>query len=108
MRFQMHMLRSISFWALCVTSSWALHASEVGVVDWQKTLVGVPLTGSHVTAPVFHRVGEDFGQSVILAATGNNVLAALNPTNGSVGTCPRFENDITLILDSLEILISTG
>ncbi|KII83787.1 hypothetical protein PLICRDRAFT_147866 [Plicaturopsis crispa FD-325 SS-3] len=71
--------------ALCFSSSWALHQSEVGVVDWHKSLVGIPNIGSLATAPTFHRVGnENFTQSVVLTATTSNVLAALDPGNGSV------------------------
>lgn len=65
-----------------VTSTWALHESDVGVVDWHKQLIGVPLYASTHTAPVFHNVEEG---SIVLTATGNNVLAALNPADGSVG-----------------------
>jgi ER membrane protein complex subunit 1 len=64
----------------------ALHESEVGIVDWHKSLIGVPLSGSTSTAPVFHRV--DTGRetkSVVITATSSNVLAALDPVNGSVG-----------------------
>ncbi|KAF8963227.1 hypothetical protein BDZ97DRAFT_1038548 [Flammula alnicola] len=70
----------VSLLSLCV-GTWALHESDVGVVDWHKHLVGVPLTGSITTAPSFHRVAN---RSIILTATGNNVLAALEPVDGSV------------------------
>ncbi|KAF8153864.1 hypothetical protein B0H34DRAFT_661928 [Crassisporium funariophilum] len=66
--------------SLCVTTL-ALHESDVGIVDWNKHLVGVPLFGSPSTAPAFHLVGN---KSIILTATGNNVLAALEPEDGSV------------------------
>ena len=64
----------------------ALHESEVGIVDWHKSLIGVPLSGSLSTAPAFHRVkvGQET-KSVIITATSSNVLAALDPVNGSVG-----------------------
>ncbi|OBZ74558.1 ER membrane protein complex subunit 1 [Grifola frondosa] len=82
--------------ALAVASSvtLALHSSEAGVIDWHKSLVGVPLTGSHSTAPLFHRTGVPNGptQSVILAATENNVLAALSPVNGSLVWRHIFED----------------
>ncbi|KAL0953048.1 hypothetical protein HGRIS_007249 [Hohenbuehelia grisea] len=65
-------------------SVWSLHESEVGIVDWHKKLVGVPLTASPATAPVFHRVGTDTTRSIVLTATSSNVLAGLNPANGSV------------------------
>jgi hypothetical protein len=65
----------------------ALHESEVGIVDWHKTLVGVPLIGSPNTAPLFHRVsvGQGVTKSVVVTATGSNVLAAIDPVDGSVG-----------------------
>jgi ER membrane protein complex subunit 1 len=59
-----------------------LHESDVGVVDWHKRLIGVPLAGSSSTAPTFYHVN---GTSLVFTATGNNVLAALHPDNGSVG-----------------------
>jgi hypothetical protein len=84
---KMHLLFHIAFFALWIISpSWALHQSEVGVVDWHKNMIGIPLLGSHSTAPIFHRVRGENTQSVILTATESNVLAALNPVNGSVGT----------------------
>ncbi|TFK50623.1 DUF1620-domain-containing protein [Heliocybe sulcata] len=71
----------------------ALHESEAGVVDWHKTLVGVPLAYSPSIAPAFHRVHDTANttRSVILTATGNNVLAALNPVDGSVAWRHVFE-----------------
>ncbi|KAF5329638.1 hypothetical protein D9619_009260 [Psilocybe cf. subviscida] len=67
------------------TPSWALHAADVGVVDWHKHLVGAPMTGAAVTAPSFYRtIDEDTRteESTILTATGNNVLAALKRPDG--------------------------
>ncbi|OAX35578.1 DUF1620-domain-containing protein [Rhizopogon vinicolor AM-OR11-026] len=72
----MRCLRRLLLVSLGVTA-WALHESDVGVVDWNTKLIGVPLHGSPHTAPVFH---GDY----ILTATGNNVLAALNATDGSI------------------------
>lgn len=70
-----------------ITSVWALQASEAGVVDWHKTFIGVPRTDSLESSPVFHRIqSKDSTQSVILTTTENtNVLAALNPADGSIG-----------------------
>ncbi|KAL4079874.1 hypothetical protein V8B97DRAFT_656854 [Scleroderma yunnanense] len=59
------------------TTTWALHESDVGVVDWHTKLVGVPLVDSQHTAPVFH-------EDLILTATSSHVLAALNATDGSI------------------------
>lgn len=76
----MRCLRQLSLASLCATA-WALHQSDVGVVDWNTKLIGVPLHGSPHTAPAFY---GDY----ILTATSNNVLAALNTTDGSIGVCP--------------------
>jgi outer membrane protein assembly factor BamB len=72
----MRCLRQLFLVSLGVTA-WALHESDVGVVDWNTKLIGVPLHGSPHTAPVFH---GDY----VLTATSNNVLAALNATDGSI------------------------
>ncbi|KZT21772.1 DUF1620-domain-containing protein [Neolentinus lepideus HHB14362 ss-1] len=71
----------------------ALHEFEAGVVDWHKTLVGVPLAHSPSIASVFHRVHDTANttRSVILTATRSNVLAALNPGDGSVAWRHIFE-----------------
>ncbi|KAH9942115.1 hypothetical protein B0H21DRAFT_526939 [Amylocystis lapponica] len=76
--------------------TWALHASEAGVVDWHKHLIGVPLTSALSTAPTFHSPTPR-GESVILAATANNVLAALSPANGSVAWRHLFESNEHII-----------
>ncbi|KAF9241301.1 hypothetical protein BU15DRAFT_87236 [Melanogaster broomeanus] len=67
-------LLSSSLFSLC---AWALHESEVGIVDWHTKLIGVPLYHSQLTAPVFH-------DDLVLTATSNNMLAALNVTDGSI------------------------
>ncbi|OCH86588.1 DUF1620-domain-containing protein [Obba rivulosa] len=80
---------------LCTLPVSALHASEVGIVDWHKIFIGVPLIGSSSISPTFHRVGSADGltQSVVLAATSSNVLAALSPVNGSIVWRYVFEDD---------------
>ncbi|KAL4255601.1 ER membrane protein complex subunit 1 [Pleurotus pulmonarius] len=80
----MRLGRLASSLALVFPVAFALHESDVGVVDWHKKLIGVPLTSSSATAPVFHRVGEETTHSVILTATASNVLAAIFPENGTV------------------------
>ncbi|KAG6829349.1 hypothetical protein H0H92_004715 [Tricholoma furcatifolium] len=71
-------------WSLCaallltVPFSSALHESDVGVVDWHKLLVGVPQVAAPVTAP-------SWNADIIYTATTNNVLAALDPRDGSFG-----------------------
>lgn len=74
---------------LAAPSIKAIHESDVGVVDWHKFLVGVPLVAAPVTAPSFSSVsdGKTIDRDIIFTATANNVLAALNPKDGSVGMC---------------------
>ncbi|KIJ13017.1 hypothetical protein PAXINDRAFT_163784 [Paxillus involutus ATCC 200175] len=67
-------LLAFSFFTLCAR---ALHESEVGIVDWHTKLIGVPLHNSQLTAPIFHH-------DLVLTATNNNVLAALNATDGTI------------------------
>ncbi|KAH9886661.1 DUF1620-domain-containing protein [Cubamyces lactineus] len=80
---------------LSAACAYALHASEAGVVDWHKPLAGVPLVQSPATAPTFHRREYENGatRSVILTATQSNVLAALNPANGSLEWRHLFDDD---------------
>ncbi|KIJ64207.1 hypothetical protein HYDPIDRAFT_112159 [Hydnomerulius pinastri MD-312] len=73
----MHLLRHLLTFALVALPTYALHESEVGIVDWHTKLIGVPLYNSHHTAPVFH-------DDLVVTATSSNVLAALNGTDGSV------------------------
>lgn len=74
--------------SLLIPTAYALHESEVGLVDWHKTQIGVPLTHHHGLAPVFHRVdaGRNGSKSVVVSATQSNVLAAVDVVDGSVGT----------------------
>ncbi|KAF6749878.1 hypothetical protein DFP72DRAFT_1013730 [Ephemerocybe angulata] len=60
---------------------WAIHESDVGTVDWHKKLVGIPLYKSPATAPRFASVDD---RNVILTASANNVLAALDAKDGTV------------------------
>ncbi|KAG6865380.1 hypothetical protein C0991_003083 [Blastosporella zonata] len=77
---------------LIAPHSWALHESDVGVLDWHKFLVGVPLVAAPVTAPSFHALDSvayadsnlTENPEIIYTATANNVFAALNPKDGSV------------------------
>ncbi|KIP12195.1 hypothetical protein PHLGIDRAFT_62449 [Phlebiopsis gigantea 11061_1 CR5-6] len=71
----------------------AIHASEAGVVDWYKPLVGDALTGKPNLSPVFHRIEDPQGstRSLVLAATASNVLAALHPENGTIAWRHLFE-----------------
>lgn len=76
------------FLTLSISPVWALHESEAGVVDWQKTFVGVPRTDGPRVAPSFVRVkarGNDT-TSLIISAT-ERALGAVDPVDGSVGEC---------------------
>jgi hypothetical protein len=67
---------------LCSRLALAIHESDVGIIDWHKKLIGVPLT-----APVLHHLAKnETPGSLLLVPTASNVLAALNTTDGSVGT----------------------
>jgi ER membrane protein complex subunit 1 len=77
----MRVLSSLVLVLVLGLTAWALHESDVGIVDWNKRHIGVPLTGSVSTAPAFHHVGNE---TIVLTATGSNVLAALKPEDGSV------------------------
>lgn len=68
-------LFSLSVFALTAR---AIHESEVGIVDWYTKLVGVPLYTFQLTKPVFR-------DDLVLTSTSNNVLAALNVTDGNIG-----------------------
>jgi ER membrane protein complex subunit 1 len=75
-----------------VASVRALQESEAGVVDWHKSFIGVPRTNNFGSSPVFHRVHSfDSSRSVVLTTTENtNVLAALDPADGSIGSSPHL------------------
>ena len=76
------------FCTLSLPSVWALHESEAGVVDWQKTFIGVPRTNEPQVAPSFLRAKTkgDETTSLVISAT-ETTLGAVNPVDGSVGEC---------------------
>ncbi|KAK7031715.1 hypothetical protein R3P38DRAFT_3393565 [Favolaschia claudopus] len=69
---------------LCSTTTLAIHEADVGVVDWHKKLIGVPLA-----PPIFHH--NQTSGNLLLVPTSSNVLAALNATDGSVAWRYVFE-----------------
>ncbi|KAL1943370.1 hypothetical protein VTO73DRAFT_4445 [Trametes versicolor] len=89
-------LFSVLLGAAC---AYALHASEAGVLDWHKPQLGVPLIQSAATAPTFHRREYDTGatRSTVLTATQSNVLASVNPANGSIDWRYVFDDDDRII-----------
>lgn len=90
----MHILSSLwgtSVLLFCTLSSpsvWALHESEAGVVDWQRTFIGVPRTDAPKVAPRFLRVKvkNDETTSLVVSAT-ETALGAVNPVDGNIGEC---------------------
>lgn len=88
---QLHLLSLlivfISFQAIS-----ALHASEVGVVDWHKSFIGVPRFHSQNAAPSFHRFrsGKKSTRSIVLSATSSNVLGAIDAISGDIGKWDIF------------------
>lgn len=103
-------MRSLWLWfiGLYVAQIWALHLSEAGVVDWHKPFVGVPLVSSLSTAPTFHRLAKSGAatQSVILTATSSNVLAALNPVDGSIGMYSLVDIEVS-VKNTLDCSLAT-
>jgi len=84
-------LRTSSLLLLCtllLPSVWALHESEAGVVDWQKTFIGVPRTDEPRAAPSFLRVKAKGNEttSLVISAT-ETTIGAVDPVDGSVGEC---------------------
>jgi len=73
---------------LSLPSVWALHESEAGVVDWQKTFIGVPRTNEPQAAPSFLRVKAKGNEttSLVISAT-ETAVGAVDPVDGSVGEC---------------------
>lgn len=90
----MRLFLSFSFLTFlgCITNPVnAIYASQVGQVDWHQQYVGIPIVNLPALAPRMHRMGGTQpgqpAQAVILAATMKNVLAAINPSEGNIGTC---------------------
>lgn len=88
----MQLLRCLLSLSVFILAARATYESEVGVVDWHTKLVGVPLYASQLTKPVLR-------DDLVLTATSNNVLAALNATDGSIGLLAFIlrSRDLTLL-----------
>jgi hypothetical protein len=87
--FCLAMTRLLRFLALgsLLTGALTLRAAEVGVIDWHTSLAGIPLTHWAHTAPSFHpATTSSGGDALVITATVNNVLAAIHPGNGTLGT----------------------
>ena len=59
----------------------ALHADEAGVIDWHHKLIGTPLEGSMF----LHKPVAASG-ALAYTLTDKNIIAALNPRDGGIGT----------------------
>jgi hypothetical protein len=70
----------------------AIYASQAGQIDWHEQYIGPAYVHSTALQPRFHRVGggRTPAQAVYLTATQRNVLAALNPSEGNLGTCRGY------------------
>ena len=85
---------------------WALSESDVGVVDWNKHYIGVPLVGSVTTAPAFHHVGN---KTIILTATGSNVFGCFGTGGWPVRSVdPKWKLLTISFCSSLEISFRSG
>jgi hypothetical protein len=87
----MRICRLAAFLTLFIPSTTnALYASQVGHIDWHESYIGTPSTHSSELTPRFHKIGGYSGgppaQALYLSATQKNVLAALNPSEGNIGT----------------------
>ena len=78
---------------LSISSVRALHESEAGVVDWQKTFIGVPRADRPQVAPSFLRVrGRGNDTKSLIISTTETTLGAVNPADGSVGELNRSDD----------------
>ncbi|KAG9004471.1 hypothetical protein FRB94_002342 [Tulasnella sp. JGI-2019a] len=91
----MRINRLIQLVTLLPCTAWALSRSEAGVVDWQKTLVGVPKVQSPATRPTFYRLPLRDGTTLafLLTMTNSNIFAAMDPVKGSVAWRHVFGDD---------------
>jgi hypothetical protein len=66
-----------------------LYESQAGIIDWHKPYIGIPKL-TRWTSPRFHQVVSTQpnvpSKAVVVVGTQKNVLAALNPSDGAVGT----------------------
>jgi hypothetical protein len=78
-----------------------LYESQAGIIDWHKPYIGIPRL-THSTSPRFHQIVSTQpkipSKAVVIVGTQKNVLAALNPSDGVVGTfCLTRTTDDALI-----------
>ena len=79
--FRCSVLLALAVVWFCVSSVGALHADEAGVIDWHHKLIGTPLKNS----TFLHKPVAGSG-ALAFTLTDRNVLAALNPRDGAIGS----------------------
>jgi len=66
-----------------------LYESQAGIIDWHKPYIGIPRL-TRWTSPRFHKITSTQpnipSKAVVIVGTQKNVIAALNPSDGAVGT----------------------
>lgn len=76
---------AIVIWLSQLYQATAIQKSLAGVVDWHTALIGVPRAD---LSPSFQRIpainGSGVDQDVLVIVTDHNVLALLNPVDGSI------------------------
>ncbi|GHJ84629.1 hypothetical protein NliqN6_1031 [Naganishia liquefaciens] len=91
-------LFTIVVWLVQLYQASAIQQSLAGVVDWHKALIGVPRLDLQ---PSFQRIpalnGSDATQDVIVTATDLNVLAILDPADGTIIWRQKFETEDALV-----------
>lgn len=91
-------MRSWHWSLLCATLidyALGLHESDAGVIDWHKPLIGLPNPQAPLTLPSFHRVLNEQDKttsSVVITGTRSNVLAGVDPVNGTLSLCYRLQH----------------
>lgn len=81
-------LFSLALVGALLTPAVSPSSAQPSTAEWQKTLIGVPSLQLPASGPKFHRLPLRDGKALtfLLAITTKNVLAALDPVGGSVGT----------------------
>lgn len=79
-----------------------LYESQAGIIDWHKPYIGIPKL-TRWTSPRFHQVVSTQpnlpSKAVVIVGTQKNVLAALNPSDGAVGTFCLTRTSIDALMD---------
>ena len=75
--------------SLLATASTGSQPEGLRSADWHLPLIGIPVHSPQ--SPRFHHVtdSQQTRRSVLLTLTESNILAALNPRTGAIGTFVR-------------------